>query len=179
MTLLENSSTGLSNNFSNANGYAYKPMTDQQKKTAAFYLKRIDPMLNTILSGKPFMYEGKMISVAPNSSDYRAFKDIQVALDTFQISYDDFMTMYVLFQSFSSGYAPSSTIMAKVQTILNNYGFGANTPTTPNKKGFVSNPSNPPSANNLLNGLLGIGVSLAVIYGVFWVASKAWKKGEA
>jgi len=25
----------------------------------------------------------------------------------------------------------------------------------------------------------GVGVSLAVIFGVVWVASKAWKKGEA
>ena len=35
------------------------------------------------------------------------------------------------------------------------------------------------SSSNLPMTLLGIGVSLAVIYGVVWVASKAWTKGEA
>ena len=42
-----------------------------------------------------------------------------------------------------------------------------------------SSTSTSTSSNNIPMALLGIGVTLAVIYGVVWVAGKAWTKSEA
>ena len=50
------------------------------------------------------------------------------------------------------------------------------------KKGYDGqwyDTSTPSSTSNLPMALLGIGVTLAVIYGVVWVAGKAWTKSEA
>jgi len=52
-----------------------------------------------------------------------------------------------------------------------------------NKKGmdgsWFNNTTSSTTTNNLPMTLLGIGGSLLVIYGIVWVASKAWSKGEA
>lgn len=106
---------------STQSGYSYIPMTSQQLTSAAFYLKKMDPILTLILSGKPFMVDGNSITVLPNTGDYSAFTFIKNVLDKFQCSFADFMVMYQFLQSIGSGSSPNSTIMNQVSVILQKY----------------------------------------------------------
>jgi len=99
-------------------------MTPQQTASAAYFLKKIDPVLTNMLNGSPFMLDGNSITLNPNEADFKVITDMKNAVDTFNITFTDFMVVYQWCMSIGSGYSPNDIISNELKALPLKYAWG-------------------------------------------------------